>query len=122
VLAQAWREGSWQALLARVLAGCETEAMTEDSARAVGQLLAAANHDDIERLVTASGQRPARPAGRRTNDFMLGLAAASKSYCLPGRARASATALRTEDVTTLRTLGARLLGNSHTLRDPRWSL
>jgi hypothetical protein len=43
VLAQAWRGGSRQALLA----GCEVEAMTEESARAVGRLLGAAVHDDV---------------------------------------------------------------------------
>ncbi|MGH3778171.1 MAG: hypothetical protein ACRDRR_20950 [Pseudonocardiaceae bacterium] len=47
VLAQAWRGGSCQALLARLLAGCEIEAMTEESARAIGQLLGAAAHDDV---------------------------------------------------------------------------
>lgn len=81
VLAQAWRGGSRQALLVRLLAGCELEVMTEDSARAVGRLLGAAAHDDvvdaavvesaarrmdsivtsdlahIERLVTASGYK-----------------------------------------------------------------
>ncbi|MGH2598786.1 MAG: hypothetical protein ACRDTE_16650 [Pseudonocardiaceae bacterium] len=47
VLAQAWRGGSRQALLARLLAGCEIEDMTEDAARAVGRLLGAAAHDDL---------------------------------------------------------------------------
>ena len=47
VLAQAWRGGSRQALLARLLTGCEIEAMTEQSARAVGRLLGAAAHDDV---------------------------------------------------------------------------
>ncbi len=81
VLAQAWRGGSRQSLLVRLLAGCEIEVMSEDSARAVGRLLGAAAHDDvvdaavvesaarrmdsivisdlghIERLVTASGYK-----------------------------------------------------------------
>lgn len=47
VLAQAWRGGSRQALLARLLAGCEIEAMTEEAARAVGRLLGVAAHDDV---------------------------------------------------------------------------
>jgi hypothetical protein len=47
VLAQAWRGGSRQALLARLLAGCEIEVMTEESARAVGRLLGTAAHDDV---------------------------------------------------------------------------
>ena len=47
VLAQAWRGGSRQALLARFLAGCEVEAMTPAQARATGELLGAAGRADI---------------------------------------------------------------------------
>lgn len=81
VLAQAWRGGALQALLARFLAGCAVEAMTASQARAIGELLrvarqadvvdaavveAAGRHGstiltadraDIERLVIASGQQ-----------------------------------------------------------------
>ncbi len=39
VLAQAWRGGSRQALLARLLRGCEVEPLDEDLARAVGVLV-----------------------------------------------------------------------------------
>lgn len=47
VLAQAWRGGSRQALLARLLAGCEVEAMTQAHARAIGELLGVAGHADV---------------------------------------------------------------------------
>jgi hypothetical protein len=47
VLAQAWRGGSRQALLARLLDGCEVETMTQEQARGVGELLGAAGHDDV---------------------------------------------------------------------------
>ncbi|HEU0087510.1 MAG TPA: hypothetical protein VFQ77_07645 [Pseudonocardiaceae bacterium] len=47
VVAQAWRGGSRQALLARLLAGCAIDAMTEEAARAVGHLLGSAAHDDV---------------------------------------------------------------------------
>jgi hypothetical protein len=47
VLAQVWRGGSRQALLTRLLAGCEVEPMTAEHARAVGALLGAARHDDV---------------------------------------------------------------------------
>lgn len=58
VLAQAWRGGSRQALLARLLAGCEIEIMTEESARAIGRLLGeAAHHDVVDAAVVESAAR-----------------------------------------------------------------
>ncbi len=65
VLAQAWRGGSRQALLARLLAGCEIEAMTEDSARAVGSLLGAAAHDDVVDAAVVES------AARRTDSIVI---------------------------------------------------
>jgi hypothetical protein len=47
VLAQAWRGGSRQALLARALAGCEVEALDDSLARATGSLAARASTNDI---------------------------------------------------------------------------
>lgn len=47
VLAQSWRGGSRQALLARLLAGCDVEALDDGQARAVGSLAARAAVADI---------------------------------------------------------------------------
>src|ERR1700691_556661 len=47
VVAQSWRGGSRQALLARLLAGCHVEALDDGQARAVGSLAAIAATDDI---------------------------------------------------------------------------
>ena len=47
VLAEAWRGGSRQASLSRLLALCEIEPLSEDQAREVGLLAGKARHDDI---------------------------------------------------------------------------
>jgi hypothetical protein len=47
VLAEAWRGGSRQANLARLLALCVVEPMTEPIAKAVGILSGACGHDDV---------------------------------------------------------------------------
>jgi hypothetical protein len=47
VVAQSWRGGGRQALLARLLAGCDVEALDEVQARAVGSLAARATTTDI---------------------------------------------------------------------------
>jgi len=47
VVAQSWRGGSRQALLARLLAGCAVEALDDGQARAVGSLAATAATSDI---------------------------------------------------------------------------
>lgn len=47
VLAQAWRGGAQQARLARLLAGCHVEALSEEQAKAVGVLLGQAGASDI---------------------------------------------------------------------------
>jgi hypothetical protein len=47
VLAQAWRGGGRQALLSRVLAGCDTEALDDPRAKAAGALAARAGITDI---------------------------------------------------------------------------
>jgi hypothetical protein len=47
VVAQSWRGGSRQALLARMLAGCDVEALDDGQARSVGSLAARAATGDI---------------------------------------------------------------------------
>ncbi len=47
VVAQGWRGGSRQALLARLLKGCDVEALTDPQARVVGRLAAAAGTRDV---------------------------------------------------------------------------
>jgi hypothetical protein len=47
VVAQSWRGGGRQALLARLLAGCGVEALDDGQARAVGSLATAAATTDI---------------------------------------------------------------------------
>ena len=47
VVAQAWRGGSRQALLARFLVGCDIEAFDDDQARSVGVLVGRAGTRDI---------------------------------------------------------------------------
>jgi hypothetical protein len=47
VLAQAWRGGNRQALLSRLLAGCDTETLDDTRARAAGTLAARAGTPDI---------------------------------------------------------------------------
>lgn len=55
VVAEAWRGGSRQASLARMLAGCEIEAMTAEQARQVGQLAGRADHDDVVDVAVVEG-------------------------------------------------------------------
>jgi len=47
VVAQSWRGGGRQALLARLLAGCYVEALDDGQARSVGTLAARAATSDI---------------------------------------------------------------------------
>lgn len=47
VVAQSWRGGSRQALLARLLTGCDIEALDDQRARSVGSLAARAATTDI---------------------------------------------------------------------------
>jgi predicted nucleic acid-binding protein len=55
VLAEAWRGGSRQASLSRLLAMCDIEPMSEDQARAVGVLAGKARHDDIVDVTVVEG-------------------------------------------------------------------
>ena len=55
VLAQAWRGGSRQALLSRLLTGCDTEALDDTQARATGALAARAATTDIVNACVVEG-------------------------------------------------------------------
>ncbi len=55
VLAQAWRDGSRQANLARLLVLCEIEAMSEEQARRVGALAGRSGHEDIVDVAVVEG-------------------------------------------------------------------
>jgi len=55
VLAEGWRGGPRQANMARLLALCEIEDMTEDQARAVGVLAGLAAHDDVVDVTVVEG-------------------------------------------------------------------
>lgn len=65
VVAEAWRGGSRQASLARMLAGCEVEAMSAGQARRVGELAGQADHDDIVDVAVVEG------AARRDDDVIV---------------------------------------------------
>src|SRR2546423_14243134 len=55
VVAQAWRGGGRQALLARLLVGCVVEPLDDDQARAVGALATRAAVTDIVDVTVAEG-------------------------------------------------------------------
>jgi hypothetical protein len=55
VLAQAWRGGSRQASLSRLLRMCDTEPMSEELARNVGVLAGRSGHDDIVDVSVVEG-------------------------------------------------------------------
>lgn len=65
VLAEAWRGGSRQASLVRMLMGCRIEEMSAEQARRVGELAGKAHHDDIVDVSVVEG------AVRRADDVIL---------------------------------------------------
>jgi Ser/Thr protein kinase RdoA (MazF antagonist) len=65
VLAEAWRGGSRQASLARMLAGCDIEEMNADQAHRVGELAGRADHEDVVDVAVVEG------AARREDDVIL---------------------------------------------------
>jgi hypothetical protein len=69
VLAQAWRGGARQASLARLLAMCQVEAMTEAQAREVGLLAGKAAHDDIVDVAVVEGAIRRRHAVVTSNEI-----------------------------------------------------
>ena len=68
VLAEAWRGGSRQASLARLLAMCEVEPMTEKQARDVGVLAARTGHDDVVDVTVVEGAIRRRQAVVTANE------------------------------------------------------
>lgn len=55
VLAEAWRGGSRQASLSRLLAMCVVESMSEEQARQVGVLAGRSGHDDVVDVTVVEG-------------------------------------------------------------------
>ena len=55
VLAEAWRGGSRQASLGRLLRMCDTEPMSEELARNVGVLAGKSGHDDVVDVSVVEG-------------------------------------------------------------------
>jgi len=55
VLAEAWRGGSLQASLSRLLRMCDTEPMSEELARNVGVLAGKSGHDDVVDVSVVEG-------------------------------------------------------------------
>ncbi len=55
VLAEAWRGGSRQASLSRLLRMCDTEPMSEELARYVGVVAGKSGHDDIVDVSVVEG-------------------------------------------------------------------
>jgi hypothetical protein len=55
VLAEAWRGGSRQASLSRLLRMCDTEPMSEELARNVGVLAGKSGHDDVVDVSVVEG-------------------------------------------------------------------
>ncbi len=55
VLAEAWRGGARQARLARFLALCETEVLSVEQARAIGELAGKSGHHDIVDVAVVEG-------------------------------------------------------------------
>ncbi len=64
VLAQGWRGGGRQALLAKLLVGCDTETLDDRQARLVGALAASAGASDIVDATVVEG-------ALRRRDFVI---------------------------------------------------
>ena len=77
VLAEAWRGGSRQASLARFLALCEIEPLTEAQARGVGTLARKAGHDDIVDVTVVEGAARRRDAIVTSNHAHIAAIAAA---------------------------------------------
>ncbi len=72
VVAEAWRGGSRQANLARLLALCEIEELSYRQARDVGVLAGRAGHDDIVDVVVVEGAIRRRDAVVTSNPTHIG--------------------------------------------------
>jgi predicted nucleic acid-binding protein len=87
VVAEAWRGGSRGAALARLLATCEVDPLTDEQARRVGELAGAAGHHDVVDVTVVEG------AARR-HDVVL----TSDAEDIAAIARAASVALVIEAV------------------------
>ena len=86
VLAQAFRGGARQANLARLLALCEVEPMSEVQARAVGRLARRSRHYDVVDLTVVEGALRRRDAivTSDTKDIRRVLAALKEQLSIEG--------------------------------------
>jgi predicted nucleic acid-binding protein len=75
VLAEAWRGGSRQASLARLLAMCDVEPMSEEQARHVGVIAGKAAHDDIVDVTVVESATRRRDAVVTSNEDHIRLIA-----------------------------------------------
>jgi hypothetical protein len=76
VVAQSWRGGDRQALLARLLAGCRVEALDNGQARSVGSLAArAATTDVVDACVVEGALRRHDLVGSSDEDDLQAIAA-----------------------------------------------
>ena len=92
VVAQSWRGGGRQALLARLLAGCDVEALDDDQARAVGSLAArAATTDIVDACVVEGAMRRHDLVVSSDEDNLQAIAAAVSSRLEVDRPLTAAT-------------------------------
>src|SRR6202161_3418424 len=82
VVAQSWRGGSRQALLARLLAGCDVQALDDGQARAVGSLAAIAATNDIVDACVVEGAFRRRDIVVSSDENALSAIAAAASQRL----------------------------------------
>src|SRR5262245_945011 len=75
VLAEGWRGGSRHASLARFLALCELEPLTDVQAKAVGVLAGKAHHDDVVDVTVVEGAIRRRDAVVTSNPTHLEMVA-----------------------------------------------
>jgi hypothetical protein len=81
VVAQAWRGGGRQALLARLLRGCDIEVLDDDLARATGALAAKAGTTDVvDACVTEGALRRRDLVVSSDPDDLMALAAAANRH------------------------------------------
>jgi hypothetical protein len=83
VLAESWRGGARLANLARLLALCEVEGMSEEQARRVGVLAGASGHADVVDVAVVEGAIRRGDAVVTSNDCHIRLVADSTGRRLP---------------------------------------
>jgi len=78
VVARAWRGGGRQALLSRLLVGCDVEALDDEQARSVGSLAAkASTRDIVDATVVEGALRRVDVVVTSDRDDLLAIAAAA---------------------------------------------